>query len=394
MNEISLAFPVNYPQAPKYYPFIREHSEKISKCYGYRYSTVKDNDNIDSEKLIATSFPIRIDNRIITPLRKIFKYPQYYSYLGRITLLDIFCSCKIVRDKSKVLFVSPLLYRTIKRAKKTDKIVVVEAGNSEPNREYRKITDQYQKYNIRNKYIYGDPIFKNICNRSLERADYIVAISEVSLKTYLVADYAPEQLKMIPLTGTDFPLQLEYRSNRKRAFISTGFHSFIKGTHNLLLAWQQADIRDIPLIIVGKVCEDLQEFIDKKGPFNNVIFAGHQSNLKEWYKDYDAVGVLMSLSEGAVRVTPEMMSFGFPMIVSPDATCDLVDDGKNGFIIEETDLEKLANRLNWFAGDWSRVEQMRENVLQSVKQRTVRDYSLEIGDFLISLLPAQGEKNV
>lgn len=394
MNDISLAFPVNYPQAPKYCPLIRKYSGVICKCYGYKYSTTKNDKCIDKKRLSTTAFPLRFDRVIISPLRRIFNYPQYYSYLGRIKLLDIYCSIRIKRDKSLILFVSPLLCRTIKEAKRLKKIVVLEAGNSEPNREYKKITEHYEKYSIRKKYIYGDPIFKNICNSSLKEADYIVSISKVSLKTYLDAGYPSEKLRLIPLTGTDFPLQSEFRNNRKKAFISTGFHSFIKGTHSLLLAWRQADIKDIPLIIVGRICEDLQEFIEKFGPFNNVIFTGHQNNLKDWYKDYDGVGVLMSLSEGAVRATPEMMSFGFPMIVSPDATCDLVVNGKNGFIVEEDNIDAIAEKLKWFASDWSRTYYMREEVLQSVKNRTVEDYSLEVGGFLETLITMQGENNV
>ena len=93
----------------------------------------------------------------------------------------------------------------------------------------------------------------------------------------------------------------------------------------------------------------------------------------------------MSLSEGAGRTTPEMMSFGFPMITSPDATCDIVKDGENGYIIESDNEEGLAERLRWFAEDWNRVHAMRANVLMSVSQRTVFDYSCELAQFMLSI---------
>ena len=94
----------------------------------------------------------------------------------------------------------------------------------------------------------------------------------------------------------------------------------------------------------------------------------------------------MSLSEGAVRVTPEMMSFGFPMIVSPDATCDLVIDGYNGRIVDPFDGDGLVKALRYFADDWNRVYALRQNVLDSVRKRTTKDFSEELGEYLLSLL--------
>lgn len=386
MNEISLAFPVYYLKAPKYYPMINQYRDNICKCYGYHYSGSTDVQIKKEDKLSLTALPLQVDFVANKILRKVLRYPEYYSYLCKIKILDIYCAIKISKDNSKILFASPLLWRTVKAAKKANKIVVIEAGNSEPNREYKKISAQYQKYNIKHKYIYGDPVFKNTCNRSMKYADYIVTLSKVSHNTYLDGGYQSDKLKLIPLTGTDFPIQYSFPECRKKAFISTGFHNFIKGTQNLLLAWREARISSIPLILVGRICEDLQEFIDKNGPFDNVIFAGHQSNLQEWYKDYDAVGVLFSLSEGAGRTTPEMMSFGFPMIVSEDATCDLVEDEKNGFVLRDDDLAGLIDKLKWFADDWSRVGALRRNVLLSVKNRKVKDYSLDVAQFLLSLI--------
>ena len=153
----------------------------------------------------------------------------------------------------------------------------------------------------------------------------------------------------------------------------------------MLLAWRRADIKDIPLLIVGNMCEDMKEFIEKYGPFENVIFVGARYDLNEWYKNYDAVGILLSLSEGAVRVTPELMSFGFPMIVSEDATCDLVKDQENGFIVNPFDEEEIAEKIKYFAQNWENVHEMNLSVLKSINNRTITDYSLEVADYLMSL---------
>jgi len=79
------------------------------------------------------------------------------------------------------------------------------------------------------------------------------------------------------------------------------------------------------------------------------------------------------------------MSFGFPMVVSKDATCDVVRDGENGFVVDYFDEMAIASRLVWFAEDWERVHAMRECVLKSVSWRTIKDYADEVAEYLISL---------
>ena len=157
---------------------------------------------------------------------------------------------------------------------------------------FQKIDKYGTQYKINNKYIYGDPIYNNICKESFENADFIISISKVSLDTYRESGYDLKKFKLISLAGTDFEKQKEIITGRKkRAFITTAFHSFIKGTHRLLLAWRKAEIRDIPLIIVGNLCEDIKQFIDENGPFDNVIFVGPQSNLAEWYLDLSLIHI-------------------------------------------------------------------------------------------------------
>lgn len=357
---------------------------KLCKLYGTGFPRGYKIQNEPVDKMITT----KICNRIAYIVEKLSKFvpiPKYYSYWVKMRLLDNFFCRKVAKDESNVVFTNPLFYKTVKYCKEAGKYVVIEAGNSEPEREYQRITKEYDKYEIKSRYIYGNPVYKKAVTQSLKNADSVVAISKLSLQTYLDAGYDKEKFNLIPLTGSDFLTNKVEKQDKQFAFISTAFHSFIKGTHILLNAWKKAEIKDIPLIIIGRLCEDMQEFIKENGPFENVIFMGHQNNLPEIYSSYDAVGVLMSLSEGAVRVTPEMMSYGFTMVTSPDATCDIVRDGVNGFVIDCDDEDGLIHRLKWFAEDKSRFTSMKEVVIGSLNKRTLRDYSKELGDFLLGL---------
>lgn len=389
INKISIAFPLSYNDRgahDKYIPMIEELGENVEHIYGIK-KTKNCQYKVIHKRQVLSRIPSFFSWHIINPMRKLFRYPRYYIYLSNIVLFDMLFSYRIANDKSTVVFTSPLLPRTVKLAKKKGKIVIIEAGNSEPNREYNRINNEYKIFGIQNRYIYGDPIYKNKCLDSLEFADRIIVISEVSLNTYINACYARDKLKLISLAGTDFVKQAIINiSEKQKAFISTAFHSFIKGTQRLLIAWKHANITNIPLLIVGNICEDLSEFIEKYGPFENVIFVGAKSDLSDWYKSYNAVGILLSLSEGAVRVTPEMMSFGFPMITSEDATCDLIKNGYNGIIVNPLDEQQIIQSLKYFADDWKRVNELNKNVIDSVSSRSVKDYSLDLAKYLKTFL--------
>lgn len=387
MNENSISIFINtYPNNNKYLPMIEKLGDRLNKFYGMGIPRGSQMPIDLKRKLKTTKMSSRISGFIVKPMLAFFHMPRYYGYWANVKLLDWYFAKKVSCDDSKILFTSPLLVNTVRKAKRAGKFIVLEAGNSEPKREHQRIMDEYIRFDIKHKYIYGNSMFRDTCLESFKLADKIITISKVSRQTYIDAGYPGDKLEMIPLTGTDFLTQpFDAYQGKQKAFITTAFHNFIKGTHRLLLAWKKADIKNIPLIIVGSICEDLQEFIDKYGPFENVIFVGHQ-NVKDFYSTRDAVGVLLSLSEGAGRVTPEMMSFGYPMIVSSDATCDLVVDGENGFVVDPFDENSIIDRIKWFADDWNHVYEMRNCVLSSVTNRSVKQWSVEVADYLQTLL--------
>lgn len=367
---------------------INELGDRLCRSYSYGFPRCYKYTDEPIDKMYLTKIPRRISGFIISKLVNLFNLPRYYTFWACWTIFDWMVANKVANDSSMIVFTSTLCPRTIKACKAKGKIVIIEAGNSEPKREYDRITAEYSKFGIKHIYLYGDKEYQYNHIEILRYADIIVSISEVSMKTYVDAGILQEKIKLIPLTGCPWEVDVNYSpAGRSKAFITTGFHSFIKGTQRLLLAWKKSGIQNIPLIVVGAICEDMKEFIAKYGPFDNVQYKGLLSlhELRTLYGTYSACGVLLSLSEGAGRVTPEMMSFGFPMVVSPDATCDLVVDGVNGFIVDPADEGTIAKRLGWLAEDWSRVESMNQVVLNSVKSRSMEDYAVEVAQFLLNI---------
>lgn len=386
MNEISFAFPVQYgSRGPKdkYLPAIVSLRDHICKCYGIGWPIGYKFTDEPVKKFCLSKISTYTSRFLVRPIQRIFRLPRYWVYWSNIKVFDYLFCRKVAQDESKILFTHPLLNKTISMSKASGKIIIVEAPNAEPYREYVRISRDYEKYEIKKKYIYGNKWFCDTWLRGYDMADKIIAISNISLQTYLDGGYEKQKFELIPLTGSNFICKSTTDKKVKtKAFVSTAHHSFIKGTHRLLLAWKKANIKDIPLYIVGTIGQDLQEFIEKYGPFDNVIFTGQKTDLPAFYDQLEGVGILLSLSEGAVRVVPEMMAFGFPMITTTDARCDLVENGVNGFIVDAYDEKQIIHTLQYAHENWDNVLKMGMHSKNLLRSRTVTDFSKEVAVFL------------
>lgn len=386
MKEISLVTNRSYAGSMDYLPLAKALGEHLYMAYGNglpRHATYTDE---PIEKMYTPRLPRIITAGFIKYFIKLFKLPRYYAYISTVVMLDWLFARKISTDTSKIVVITPLLTRTIKKCKKMGKTIVVISENSEPLRELKRVGDDYKKYGITKKYIYGDVKWQNRVHTGLSNADYYLTISNVSHNTFNMANYDMSKFTMISKICSNFEPQMRNFEGKKKAFVTTAFHSFIKGTQRLLLAWQKAQIKNIPLLIVGQLCEDMEEFVKNYGPFENVVFVGHRSDLKTWYLDWDAVAILLSLSEGGSKVIGEMMSLGFPLIASPDATGDAVIEGVNGFIIDSDEEDKLIEKLRYLSQHWEIVEGMREACFNAGGSRTMDDWAKEVAEYTISLL--------
>lgn len=386
MNKVSIALNVCYGDdygKKTYLPMLYELGENLEKCYGVGFPRGYEFGSEPVDKMFLTKIPRYLKRFIYHPFCKLTHRNDFYALYWQSLAFDRFVASRLKDDGSNILFTKANMCETIKRAKVMGKKIVIFGADSEPRRQYDRYISECKLYKIQNKMGYGFPEFRDSYEYGYKNADKIVSISELSKKTYVDAGYDESIIKVIPLIGSRFEVGIRpYNGEKQKAFISTAFHSILKGTHRLLEAWEKAKIEDIPLIIIGNLYGDMQEYVKNHAPFHNVIFAGNQNDLKKYYTSLDAVGILFSFSEAAVRVTPEMLSMGFPMIVSRDATCDIVKNGVNGFIVDQTNIDEVVEKLHYFSDDWNRVHQMQGNAINSVNNTTTTDFGREVGAYL------------
>lgn len=130
------------------------------------------------------------------------------------------------------------------------------------------------------------------------------------------------------------------------------------------------------LILIGNG-EEKQDLVKLTGDLNlgNLItFVGQIPNEKvPEYMAASNVFVLPSLSEGFPLVSLEAMACGLPIVVS--RVCglpEIVEDGKNGFLVESGNPEQIAEKVLLLLED----DELRERMSRNNKEK-VKDYTWE-----------------
>ena len=132
--------------------------------------------------------------------------------------------------------------------------------------------------------------------------------------------------------------------------IAVGRYSYQKGLDRLLDAWKIVcqKIPDWKLCLVGdgELRGELEKQIERLGLQDSVVLGRAVTNMLSVYKK-SSILALSSHYEGLPMVLLEAQAAGLP-IVSFACKCgpkDIITDGKDGFLVEEGDVENLAEKL-------------------------------------------------
>ena len=99
--------------------------------------------------------------------------------------------------------------------------------------------------------------------------------------------------------------------------------------------------------------------------------------MKTVLKDMDVVAVC-SKQEGFGRVTVEAMLSGCVVVGSNGgATCELIDDGVNGFLYEEGNIESFVKAMQRIVGDFTESRKIALYALNGAKKKYAIDNNVE-----------------
>ena len=157
--------------------------------------------------------------------------------------------------------------------------------------------------------------------------------------------------------------------------MSTGQISVRKNHEIIIRALAEIDNPAIKYLIVGfgELEDQLNALTKELNLENRVVFAGYRGDVKELLHAVDAFA-FPSLQEGLPVSLMEAMCVGLPVVCSKiRGNVDLVQDGKNGFLVDIHDYNAFANRIMLLFND----KELR-NRLGSNASRTIENYSNKI----------------
>ena len=185
-------------------------------------------------------------------------------------------------------------------------------------------------------------------DEELALADHVVVASSFTKSSLLHIGFPEEKISVIPYGAPEVTAHNTRDENAPFVFLSAGTQSVRKGVHYTLDAWRKIAPPEssAELWLIGHM--QLPDRLLKNLPGKVVIRSSVPK--VELDKIYERANVLVfpSLVEGFGMVITEAMAHGLPVITTPNtAGPELIDHGRNGFIIPVRDTDALTERLHW-----------------------------------------------
>lgn len=179
--------------------------------------------------------------------------------------------------------------------------------------------------------------------RQLRRMKYFIVLSHEDAAEWT-------ELSNVKVIYNPLPFFPDRQSdNTQKQVIAVGRYMPQKGFDRLIPAWSIVSKKhpDWTLSIYGDgMREKLQQQIDELGISASCLLKHSVQNIVEKYCE-NSIFVLSSRFEGFGMVIIEAMSCGVPPVsfTCPCGPRDIIDDGKDGLLVENGDIEGLAEKI-------------------------------------------------
>lgn len=259
----------------------------------------------------------------------------------------------------------------IKEIKKIDNGVIVSTRmefnvllSKYGNKDVFKIAQEHQHHNNDKKYI-------NTIRTKYKNLNYLLALTNVLKEDYkkylentsIKVEYIPNMLVN----------NSKERSNlNTKNIISIGRFHKVKRFTLLLEVLSKLD-KNIKLILIGdgEEKENIINKIEELKINDRVIMPGflNSTEINKYFKE-SSLFVMTSSSEGLPMVLLEAMDMGIPCISfhANGGTKDIIDNGKNGFIIENDNIDEMKDKIMQLLNDREKLLKFSQNALKKVEK--------------------------
>jgi alpha-maltose-1-phosphate synthase len=223
--------------------------------------------------------------------------------------------------------------------------------------------------------------------REVKLADHIFVASSMTKKSLLDIGIDAAKISVIPYGAPIDYFQPQPKQDTIFRALFVGRVGLRKGVHYLLPAWQELQLPDAELLLLG-VDEFPAGYLQQD--WNNVRHLGSvpHHTLGDYYNSAD-VFIFPSLVEGFGLVLLEAMACGIPIITTPNtAAPDIITDGVEGFIVPIRDTEALKEKLDWCYRHPEELAQMGQAARKKAEQLTWDLYRQRLSTRIEELLEA------
>lgn len=205
--------------------------------------------------------------------------------------------------------------------------------------------------------------------QEVQLADHIFVASHFTYKSLLCIGIEPEKISIIAYGSPSDYFQPFPKKDKQFRALYVGQIKPHKGTHYLLQAWQELQLHNAELLLVGKNLFPqgwLNRYTDV---FRHVPSVPHVA-LNQYYSSANVL-VFPSLFEGFGLVLLEAMACGIPVITTFNVGGkDILTDGIEGFIVPIRDVEALKEKLEWCYRHPQELAEMGQAARQKAEQLT------------------------
>jgi glycosyltransferase involved in cell wall biosynthesis len=245
-------------------------------------------------------------------------------------------------------FIIPLILRKLRIIK--SKVIFVSHG-------LVPIEKCNQMYNYPPRYF----IYQSIC---LKWSDHIIAVSNY-LKSSIINEYNIEESKIsVVHNGVEDKFLTEGKTNSNVSpsyILFAGTITKIKGLDYLLSGLQKID--NFGLIMIGektKYLEELENDYTDLFKSKKVKYLG-KADTQTLISIYSNASFLVLLSryDSYAMVVLEAMAAGKPVVISENVgSKEIIENGKEGFIVPFGDIDSLVNVLTYLLNNENEVKKM------------------------------------
>jgi glycosyltransferase involved in cell wall biosynthesis len=297
-------------------------------------------------------------------------------YYEEQLIFDIFAQRYISGDIDLVIHTDSGLVRTLEKARSMGIRTVILHRTLHPLHVANILREESEKFGIKEKSVLIHKRYVLNRVKTLKYADKIFALSRLEVNSLVKYGVPRSKIELIYHGQGVDTSHFKPSSKKEERFTALflGHKSLIKGVPYLLEAWRRLKLRDARLIVAGYQDRKLIEIYRKKIQFEA---PGIVDPLKYYQRAH--VYILPSLGDSFARTVLEAMSCGLPVIISHMVGAkDIIEEGKEGFIIPARSVSTIMDKIQYFYDNPSEIKRMGMNARRKAEQFTWDKFAQEV----------------